>query len=174
MDGCLSCIFPPTSLSHQTPITLVVGPSIHQTRPSESDLASNLQGESELIQVQYESCKGVRGWWMDVWAVLGLQQVSHTNNFGCQPFHPTNQAIRVRFWSELIQMLEESCKGVRGWWMGGCLSCIWLGPKQVSHTNNFGCHPFHPPNHAIRVRFGPKPAGRVRADSGAVWVQWVL
>ena len=34
-----------------TPITLVVSPSIHQTRPSGSDLAPNLQGESELIQV---------------------------------------------------------------------------------------------------------------------------
>ena len=43
-----------------TPITMVVSPSIHQTRPSGSDLAPNLQGESEVIQVQCESCKGVR------------------------------------------------------------------------------------------------------------------
>ena len=44
-----------------TPITLVVSPSFHQTRPAGSDLTPKLQGESELIQVLYESCKGVRG-----------------------------------------------------------------------------------------------------------------
>ena len=34
-----------------TPITLVVTPSFHQTRPSGSDLAPNLHRESELVQV---------------------------------------------------------------------------------------------------------------------------
>ena len=34
-----------------TPITLVVGPFIHQTRPAGSDLVPTLQGESGLIQV---------------------------------------------------------------------------------------------------------------------------
>ena len=34
-----------------TPITLVVSPSFHQSKTSGSDLAPNLQGESELIQV---------------------------------------------------------------------------------------------------------------------------
>ena len=50
-----------------TPITLVVSllsalPSTRPARPSGSDFAPNkLQGESELIQVKFESCKGVRG-----------------------------------------------------------------------------------------------------------------
>ena len=39
---------PSASNKYLTPLTLVVSPPIHQTRPSGSDWASSLQGESEL------------------------------------------------------------------------------------------------------------------------------